>query len=406
MQGCGKVIIVRWLRRQLRFLQQNISEKRLIDREISNDAAQATVRRIFWTAPVMAVGTSLAALGFWLQEGAAEGTEALWRALIIRANSATSIITICFWLLAWFLRRRGAGPSIQKALIYAAVAFVLASGLVISLVDHLVVPGITPFLLCVTIVGTFYYLPPRTALIVFVAAFLAFRGAFLSLDTVSETVLSSTLVNGRIACAIGFALSIVNWQHFRRSKLQEQTIAKQQNILTRMAYHDSLTDLPNRRFLDELVGEEVERVKNRQRESCLIMCDVDNFKAVNDTYGHLCGDDLLRQFSQLVRESVGSRNTLVRLGGEEFVILVPGSTLAEAAELADLLRETVSGHSFALGQDNTIHITASFGVAALQGTEGIRDYYLQADQALYRAKEAGKNCVAVAGGPRAGTVVG
>ena len=165
-----------------------------------------------------------------------------------------------------------------------------------------------------------------------------------------ETVLSSTLVNGRIACAIGFALSIVNWQHFRRSKLQEQTIAKQQNILTRMAYHDSLTDLPNRRFLDELVGEEVERVKNRQRESCLIMCDVDNFKAVNDTYGHLCGDDLLRQFSQLVRESVGSRNTLVRLGGEEFVILVPGSTLAEAAELADLLRETVSGHSFALAR--------------------------------------------------------
>nr|NLJ02421.1 hypothetical protein [Bacillota bacterium] len=59
--------MVRWLRRQLRFLQQNISEKRLIDREISNDAAQATVRRIFWTAPVMAVGTSLAALGFWLQ---------------------------------------------------------------------------------------------------------------------------------------------------------------------------------------------------------------------------------------------------------------------------------------------------------------------------------------------------
>ena len=256
----------------------------------------------------MAVAPSLAALGFGSRKELRRGPRHCG-ALIIRANSATSIITICF---GWPGFTAAGWPVHPEGLIYA-VAFVLASGLG-SAQDHLVVPGITPFLLCVTIVGTFYYLPPRTALIVFVAAFLAFRGAFLSLDTVSETVLSSTLVNGRIACAIGFALSIVNWQHFRRSKLQEQTIAEQQNILTRMAYHDSLTDLPNRRFLDELVGEEVERVKNRQRESCLIMCDVDNFKAVNDTYGHLCGDDLLRQFSQLVRESVGSRNTLVRLG--------------------------------------------------------------------------------------------
>ncbi len=394
--GWQRGMSVNWIRGQLRLLAKSYHARRAIDREIADDAVIATVRRIFWTAPIMAAGTSLSALGFWLRSDAEGAAEILWRDLIIRTNAFSSLITICLWFLAWLIRARYAKIRIQKVFIYTVVAFVLASGLLISLVDHLVMPSITPFLLCVTIVGTFYYLPPVNSIVVYLAAFFVFRSAFLSLNSLSQTILDSALVNGQVACAVGLALSIVNWQHYRRSKLQERTIVRQRDILTRMAYHDALTGLPNRRYLDELVEKEVELVKNKAAESCLIMCDVDNFKTVNDTHGHPAGDELLRQFSLLMREAIGNANTIVRLGGEEFVILTPHTSLADAAALAECLRETISAHSFSLGQDIKIRITASFGVAALQGTEGIRDYYLQADEALYRAKQAGKNYVAVA----------
>jgi len=127
----------------------------------------------------------------------------------------------------------------------------------------------------------------------------------------------------------------------------------------------------------------------------LIMCDIDHFKKVNDTYGHLAGDDLLRELAALLRENVRADNTLVRLGGEEFVILAPGASLEEGALLAERLRKLVAGHSFTVC-GNEVRITMSIGVAPLTGAENVRDYYNRADRALYTAKEQGRNQVVVA----------
>ena len=129
-------------------------------------------------------------------------------------------------------------------------------------------------------------------------------------------------------------------------------------------------------------------------ESSLIMCDIDHFKTVNDTYGHPAGDKLLCAFAQLLQENLHESSTVVRLGGEEFVILASHTSLQQAVALAERLRRTIEGHEFTLDR-TTVCITASFGVASLQGTEGARDYYHRADRALYDAKRSGRNRVLV-----------
>ena len=110
-------------------------------------------------------------------------------------------------------------------------------------------PGITPLVISVTIVGTFYYLTPKQAILVFLLSFAAFRTAFSVLEMSSANLQSSALVNGLVVNAMGLALSWVNWQHFQRTNRQERTIEEQQASLRKMAYHDYLTQLPNRHFL-------------------------------------------------------------------------------------------------------------------------------------------------------------
>jgi two-component system cell cycle response regulator len=124
------------------------------------------------------------------------------------------------------------------------------------------------------------------------------------------------------------------------------------------------------------------------------MCDIDHFKSVNDTYGHLAGDDLLRELAALLQSSVRENSTLVRLGGEEFVILAPGTSLDEGKRFAERLRKLVENHRFLIC-GHEVRITMSIGVAALTGSEDIRDYYNRADRALYAAKEQGRNQVSV-----------
>lgn len=381
--------------------RNSLRTRHMVDREITDEAMSASVRRIFWTAPIMAVGNFLASLGFWVQDEPTAAIEILWRELVIGANFLVSVISIGVWALAWIMRRREVNAKVQKVFVFVVAIYVLAMGLGITLIDHLVIPNIAPLLLCVTIVGTFYHIPPRSSLLVFVLSFIAFRFSFVFLTSLSTAVLSSTLVNGFVAHVLGFALSLLNWQHFRRTKLQEKTIHEQQELLTQMAYHDSLTNLPNRRYLDELVEREVSLVQRHQVDSCLIMCDIDDFKDVNDTFGHAIGDDLLCEFSALLRDKMREGNTLVRLGGEEFVILAPHTTLEQGMALAERLRKMVEAHAFTV-DDKTLQITACFGVAELRGTEGFRDYYQQADKALYEAKRQGKNRVVAAPSDMAG----
>ena len=163
-----------------------------------------------------------------------------------------------------------------------------------------------------------------------------------------------------------------------------------------LATTDPLTQLPNRRHFMSRLNDEFQRwLRHPERPVCLVMMDLDHFKQVNDRYGHAGGDALLREFSALLLQGIRKVDTPGRLGGEEFVILMPDTYPAEATAVADRIRESLA--QAAIEHENgTIRATVSVGVAQLLPGDLTPERALNvADQALYQAKEQGRNRVVV-----------
>jgi diguanylate cyclase (GGDEF)-like protein len=161
----------------------------------------------------------------------------------------------------------------------------------------------------------------------------------------------------------------------------------------RMTIMDGLTGVYNKRYFMESLERELGRSKRYNRTLSLIMFDIDHFKDVNDTYGHLAGDHVLKELAQLVRGRTRSEEIVARYGGEEFAILVPETGQQGAVQLAEHLRSLVESHRFVF-ENETIPMTISLGVATSGGHEWDSTTFIKhADSALYSAKRSGRNCV-------------
>lgn len=157
-----------------------------------------------------------------------------------------------------------------------------------------------------------------------------------------------------------------------------------------LAGTDQLTGLNNRRRFKEFLDQELTRHRRVPEPLSLIIFDIDHFKLVNDTHGHETGDLVLREMAQLLRATIRRTDTPARWGGEEFLVLLPATTVEAAAGLAEKLRQAIAGHDF----PNVGRLTASFGVAALlDGEHEESDLLRRVDQALYQAKQQGRNRV-------------
>lgn len=164
------------------------------------------------------------------------------------------------------------------------------------------------------------------------------------------------------------------------------------------AVRDGLTGLFNYRYFDERINEEVARAQRYGGSSSLIMIDIDLFKRVNDTYGHLEGDEVLRQVGRLIQKETRETDTVARYGGEEFAIILPQTSLDHAVAAAEKLRAVVAGHDFIAGQSrDVINVTISCGVGSYPTTAtGAQELLRLSDVALYEAK-AHRNTVRTAG---------
>jgi diguanylate cyclase (GGDEF)-like protein len=161
------------------------------------------------------------------------------------------------------------------------------------------------------------------------------------------------------------------------------------------ALRDGLTGVFNRKHLEERIDAELAYAQRYQTELSLVLFDVDHFKKVNDTYGHLAGDAVLKKVAQVLSGGLRAEDVLGRYGGEEFVIVVRGISVAGARFLADRLRESLAQTSLRLGPA-TLSVTASAGVSSLACTGGQTDkmtLFAIADARLYKAKQAGRNRV-------------
>ncbi|MFN3348982.1 PleD family two-component system response regulator [Pseudorhodoplanes sp.] len=161
------------------------------------------------------------------------------------------------------------------------------------------------------------------------------------------------------------------------------------------AITDALTGLHNRRYMESHLGKLVETAVLRGKHLAVLVMDIDYFKSINDTYGHDCGDDVLREFAIRVRKSIRGIDLACRIGGEEFVVVMPDTDMAVAATVAERLRRKIASEPFPIEQGRrAIDVTISIGIAAMETAQDTAAKLLKrADQALYRAKRDGRNRV-------------
>ena len=169
--------------------------------------------------------------------------------------------------------------------------------------------------------------------------------------------------------------------------------ARLHGIVERQALVDGLTGLANRRQAEEALASELARTERLGGPVGLILADVDDFKAVNDRFGHPTGDMVLRDLAETLRESVREIDTAGRWGGEEFAIILPGTDLEGAAQVAERIRSALAEREILSVDGAPLHVTASFGVAAADATTTVQQLVEAADESLYRAKRAGKDRV-------------
>ncbi|MCP3468369.1 GGDEF domain-containing protein [Bradyrhizobium sp. CCGUVB23] len=177
--------------------------------------------------------------------------------------------------------------------------------------------------------------------------------------------------------------------------LQQLQLSNQR--LERLAATDPLTGAGNRRHFIEHIGDEIARTKRSGAPLSLLSIDLDHFKHINDSRGHSVGDEVLRAFVRKCLEAIRPYDSVARVGGEEFMVLLPGATLDAACTVAERLRSAIEGAAFDVGAQPSVGLTISVGVSEFGRDGDTLDGFLNvADQRLYRAKFEGRNRVIVA----------
>lgn len=178
-------------------------------------------------------------------------------------------------------------------------------------------------------------------------------------------------------------------------KNTQKSLEEANQRIEHLANTDQLTGVNNRRAFDLLSVQEIERAMRYRQPMSLLALDIDFFKSINDNYGHEGGDDVLREFARLCGTLLRQSDSLCRIGGEEFAVLLPMSDIAAAHSIAERIRSHVERHAFPLIHLNqTINITVSVGISYLIDTDrDIKELLARADSALYQAKGNGRNQV-------------
>ncbi len=184
--------------------------------------------------------------------------------------------------------------------------------------------------------------------------------------------------------------------YYRREELIQQKTAALNSMnarLNELAIRDPLTNLYNRRYFFEYADHIFDQFKRSGTEFSLVIFDIDNFKRINDSYGHLTGDHILKNLAKLMDETLRRADISARFGGEEFVLLFCDTGLSDAVKVSEKIRKRIAGMEFSAEDERTFAITASFGIASSQPEK--KDFLSivhDADTALYHSKANGRNC--------------
>lgn len=385
-----------------RTLQQKLQHAVAINDALALPIARENLRRLYFLAALAVPFDLIHILVFWLNLQGSSPEFDGWRLNIIQVHATVAVQLGCLGILAWLTAQPGRNAPLwfMNLLTLLASATVLGFGIAITGADQQVTTSITPFLMASVATALIILLRPRHAITLYILALAAFDAVMILTQTTPQLRLSNQM-GGLTICGIGLVLSLILW-HGHIRNLRQREFLRQQRLeleeknrqLEYLAGHDPLTGLFNRRQFDQLVSMELSRVSRQPAPVSLLMVDLDHFKFINDRYGHPLGDEVIRHAASLLRNHTRSGDSVARLGGEEFLLLLPDTGQAQARTIAEKVRKLLEETPLPM-KDGLLYLTASFGIASLNaGMPGTYEVlYAAADKALYRAKASGRNRV-------------
>lgn len=376
---------------------------------VTDAVVMVNMRRLRLMALVVSPLTLVLGVSYWLSASGADPHVVAWSRGHAWADFSMAGVMALLGLGAHHVLRLGHPVLLARGLILLTTFWTLGNTIVTSTLDQLYSPGITSFLFGSILIGAVPLMRPRRALPVFLGAYVLLYYA-LALTQHDSALLHIGRVNGLAAAVLSFFVSVVLWRQSTANillhmelksindalKSSNDALAAKQGELEMLAQHDGLTGLYNRRTFTLLAQEELARARRYPCDTAVIMADIDFFKKVNDVYGHPAGDEVLRNMANCLSSNVRGSDVVARIGGEEFMVLLPQTSVEEAYLLAEKLRIRVQESPACVG-DLHIPITASFGLTGVAAGQSVSvdELYTAADNALYGAKHQGRNRVVI-----------
>lgn len=317
--------------------------------------------------------------------------ELLWQKGVIIIHGSNAFILMAITSLAVYLKGKSSYTLLKKILETVLTIDILFVGIALVTIDQYVTTNITPLITICTIMGVLILKRPLITIFVYAVTYFVYY-LTIGLYQTDSAILLSNRVNGITSVCIGLGISLIMWYTYRQNILQNRLIEKQKAELEKLAFYDSLTGLYNRRKWISAVNIEMEHINSDNSECSIILLDIDDFKRINDKFGHPIGDKVLMQVAIILKKELRATDKVARWGGEEFIILIPGTALSKAMIIAENLR-TVIENELIMFDGFSINITASFGVACLSSKQDFTLTYKKADESLYQAKQRGRNRV-------------
>jgi diguanylate cyclase (GGDEF)-like protein len=385
------------------FAQAVLRNKRNFDR-VQGEATMSTLSRARWVV-LFLVPLHLVLAWYFSRFQAPQGyaNEQEWAHYLYVAHASTAATVLLLGILAHvLLQRHSRATHGAIALHVMFCATYLWFGAVVSYLDIRAgqTAGISTFMMICMAVGVLSLMRPAMSVPMFAVAFGVFWNILVWAD-LDPAMLPSLQINIFAATTVSTVASLIAWSQYVRMILlrralsrSNETLVSQQQELEQLAKHDALTGLYNRREFLRLAEMELAQAARNGSGTCLLMADIDFFKKINDQHGHPVGDEVLKRVATRLLASVRLTDAVARMGGEEFIVLLPRTESANAMVVAEKLRTALRAEAMDVN-GLLLNVTASFGVSSLAFNErgSIDALYMAADHALYEAKHAGRDRV-------------